>query len=110
MAQAFKKPANRLQWDLTEGEDVWVFVNRLRVQHNAINHGQGFPNWQSPAFIKKAATNAIMTDHNQYSSNVGHLPLRTEIAKGRTKMYVGRYKLSPDNVVCKCSTSEWYHQ
>ena len=100
MAQAFKQPANRLRWDLEEGEDVWVFVNRLRVEHNAINHGQGFPNWKAPDFVKKAATTAIMTDHNQYSSNVGHLPLRTQIAKGRTKMYGGKYKLTPSNVVC----------
>ena len=66
MALECTKPANRLSWDLNEGEDVWVFVNRLRVQHNAINHGQGFPNWQCPDFVKKAATNAINSDYNQY--------------------------------------------
>ena len=31
---------------------VWHEFSPLAVQHNAINLGQGFPNWQTPKFAK----------------------------------------------------------
>ena len=98
MALLSSKPAQRLKSDLEGGEDVWAFVNRHRIKHNAINHGQGFPNWSSPDFVKEAAMNAIQSDFNQYAPNTGMMALKTQIAKGRTRMYGNKYELTPENV------------
>jgi aspartate/methionine/tyrosine aminotransferase len=34
--------------------------------HQAVNLGQGFPNFPAPTFIKQAATKAIENDFNHY--------------------------------------------
>eukprot|EP01083_Nonionella_stella_P004775 13925_1 len=67
------EPPGRLDVDYAgSGVNVWIFINELRVKHNTVNHGQGFPNWSSPDFVKQAAINAINENHNQYSPPVGH--------------------------------------
>ena len=59
------EPAKRLSIDYLPGESVWTFVNGDRVKYDCINHGQGFPNWQTEPFIKNAVQNAISEDYNQ---------------------------------------------
>eukprot|EP00485_Elphidium_margaritaceum_P014523 CAMPEP_0202730040 /NCGR_PEP_ID=MMETSP1385-20130828/186439_1 /ASSEMBLY_ACC=CAM_ASM_000861 /TAXON_ID=933848 /ORGANISM="Elphidium margaritaceum" /LENGTH=474 /DNA_ID=CAMNT_0049396313 /DNA_START=9 /DNA_END=1434 /DNA_ORIENTATION=+ len=92
------KPASRLEIDLTGGKVVWEFVERLRVKHNAINHGKGFPNWSAPRFVKKAAMNAIANDCNQYAPSAGLLELRQQIAKETSIKYGDGCTLNEDNV------------
>ena len=98
--EPYAKPSIRLRNDLEGGEDVWAFVNKHRIKHNAINHGQGFPNWSSPNFVKKAAQKAIENDHNQYAPNTGLLSLKQEIAKTTTILYGNKpfAQLKPTNI------------
>lgn len=57
-------------------QDVWSIFSPLAAHVNAVNLGQGFPNFKTPAFIKDAACSAIHADVNQYSPPKGLLRLR----------------------------------
>jgi aspartate/methionine/tyrosine aminotransferase len=62
------------------GTTIFTEMSALAVQHNAINLGQGFPDFAGPAFIKNAATTAINNDLNQYPPMAGLPRLRQLIA------------------------------
>ncbi len=62
------------------GVSVFAEMSRLAVQHNAVNLGQGFPDFPGPAFLKQAAKAAIDADLNQYAVSHGHPRLRNAIA------------------------------
>ena len=49
------------------GESVFATFSRLAVQHGAVNLGQGFPNFDGPAFALAAATEAISHSGGRYS-------------------------------------------
>jgi aspartate/methionine/tyrosine aminotransferase len=62
------------------GTSVFAEMSRLAVQHQAVNLGQGFPDFAGPDFVKEAAKRAIDADLNQYAISHGHPRLRTAIA------------------------------
>jgi aspartate/methionine/tyrosine aminotransferase len=69
-------------------QTVWHEFSPLALKYNACNLGQGFPNWNPPAFITKAAHDAhdeITTvpggKLNQYARSAGHMRLVNAIAK-----------------------------
>lgn len=84
---SFSKPAIRIETAVQTSADVWGYVNKLRVEYNAINHGQGYPNWQSPKYVKNAGIDAINNDFNQYAPNKGSFALKTELCKVYNKHY-----------------------
>lgn len=62
------------------GETVFATWSRLAIEHNAINLGQGFPDFDAPDFVKEAAIKAIRDGENQYSRSAGHPALVEAIA------------------------------
>lgn len=54
------------------GTTVFTEFTALALQHNAVNLGQGFPNFPAPDFVKEAACAAINADLNQYARAAGH--------------------------------------
>ncbi|MFD3164974.1 methionine aminotransferase [Herpetosiphon sp. NSE202] len=72
------KSANRLA-----GFDTSIFseISALATQYQAINLGQGFPDFAGPAFLKDAACSAINADLNQYAPSTGLPTLRAAIAR-----------------------------
>jgi L-glutamine---4-(methylsulfanyl)-2-oxobutanoate aminotransferase len=62
------------------GETIFTEISRLAVQHNAVNLGQGFPNFDGPAFVKQAAIDAINAGHGQYARMFGIPDLNRAIA------------------------------
>jgi aspartate/methionine/tyrosine aminotransferase len=53
------------------GESIFTTMSRLAVQHRAVNLGQGFPDFDGPAFAKDAAKTAIDAGFGQYSRAFG---------------------------------------
>lgn len=49
------------------GPSVFIEMSRLAQEHQAINLGQGFPDFAGPDFVKDAAKAAIDADLNQYA-------------------------------------------
>ncbi len=63
------------------GETVFATWSRIAIEHDAINLGQGFPDFDAPEFVKEAAVKAIRDGENQYSRSAGHPDLVHAIAK-----------------------------
>lgn len=64
----------------TFGTSVFTEMSTLAVQHQAINLGQGFPDFEGPDFVKEAAAQAIHDNLNQYAPSHGTPRLRNAIA------------------------------
>ncbi len=69
------------------GTSVFTEMSRLAVQHQAVNLGQGFPDFPGPDFVKEAAIQAIRADQNQYAVSHGTLRLRCAIAETWERVY-----------------------
>lgn len=65
------------------GKTIFGEMTALAIAHDAVNLGQGFPDFAAPTFIKEAAQAAIAADINQYAPSNGRPRLRQAIA---TKM------------------------
>lgn len=62
-------------------ESVIREMTRLAQKHDAINLGQGMPDFEAPPGIKEAACQAIRDDFNQYAITWGAPRLRKAIAE-----------------------------
>ena len=62
------------------GETVFTTITALADAHDAINLGQGFPNFDGPEFVKAAAAEAIARGENQYPRPFGVAQLVEAIA------------------------------
>ncbi len=71
-------PATRIQ---SFTPTVFAEYTALAIKHNAVNLGQGFPNFAAPGFVKEAAQAAIAADMNQYTRSGGHLRLVHALAE-----------------------------
>ena len=60
---------------------VWSEFTPLSQQHKSVNLGQGFPDWETPDFVKQALVDAIHANANQYSRSAGDLALCEALAK-----------------------------
>jgi aspartate/methionine/tyrosine aminotransferase len=63
------------------GTTVFSEFSAMALQYNAVNLGQGFPNFAAPDFIKKAAQEAIESNLNQYARGAGQLRLVNALAQ-----------------------------
>ncbi|CAN5346483.1 methionine aminotransferase [soil metagenome] len=62
------------------GTSVFSEMSRLSAIHQAVNLGQGFPDFPGPDFVKEAAKRAIDANLNQYAPSHGLPRLRNAIA------------------------------
>ncbi len=62
-------------------------MSRLAVVHQAVNLGQGFPDFPGPDFVKEAAVQAIDADLNQYAPSHGLPRLRLAVAEDWGQRY-----------------------
>ncbi len=64
------------------GTTIFTEINQLAQQHNALNLGQGKPDFDGPAEVIEAAVLALRDGaHNQYPPGAGIPPLRRAIAR-----------------------------
>ena len=63
------------------GETIFTTITALANKHEAINLGQGFPNFDGPQFVKDAAERAMREGANQYPRSFGVPKLVKAIAK-----------------------------
>jgi methionine aminotransferase len=62
------------------GDTIFSEMNLLAKQHQAINLGQGFPDYQPDGVLLQAVTDAMLAGHNQYAHMNGVPVLREAIA------------------------------
>lgn len=81
-------------------ESVIREMSRIAIKHNAINLAQGFPDFPACDEIKRAATQAILDDHNQYAITWGTKNLRNAIAEKNNRDY--GLLLDPERQITVC--------
>jgi aspartate/methionine/tyrosine aminotransferase len=69
------------------GTSIFTEISALAVKHDAVNLGQGFPDFPAPSFIKEAAMRAIREDRNQYAPAAGLPRLRAALAARWTRLH-----------------------
>lgn len=66
---------------------IFSEMSQLAVKHDAINLGQGFPDFPGPGEVLDAAVDAIRAGHNQYPPGHGIPELRQAIAEHQREWY-----------------------
>ena len=79
------------------GTTVFVEINNLARRHNAVNLGQGAPDFDGPPEVLAAAVAAVKGALNQYAPGIGMPAVRDAIAKHAQRFY--GQKLNPDTDV-----------
>ena len=79
------------------GTSIFTEMSRLAAEYQAVNLGQGFPDFAGPDFVKEAAKSAIDANLNQYAPSHGTPRLRNAIAATFEKQ-TGR-AIDPDREV-----------
>lgn len=55
------------------GTTIFSEMTALAARHNAINLGQGYPDFDGPESVKATAIAAITAGQNQYAAGIGQL-------------------------------------
>lgn len=63
------------------GTSIFSEMTELALRFDAINLGQGFPDFEGPPEIAEAAIDAIRAGHNQYVRSAGVVPLVEAVAR-----------------------------
>jgi len=69
------------------GTTIFTVMSALATEKNAVNLGQGFPDFGCDPKLLQAVTDAMAAGHNQYPPMPGILPLREAIASKISTLY-----------------------
>ena len=69
------------------GTNVFTEMTQLALRHDAVNLGQGFPDFEGPDEIREAAVEAIRGGFNQYVRTFGVPDLNLAIAEHQKRFY-----------------------
>ena len=69
------------------GTSVFAEMTALARQHGAVNLGQGYPDFDGPDFVKRAAIAALRAGHNQYAPMPGLPALQQAVADHQRRFY-----------------------
>ncbi len=86
-------------------ESVIREMSREAAKYNAVNLGQGFPDFAAPEDIKRAAMQAIADDHNQYAITWGVKNFRDAIAE-KTKWFLNLDVDPETEITVTCGSTE----
>ncbi|HEY8922760.1 MAG TPA: aminotransferase class I/II-fold pyridoxal phosphate-dependent enzyme [Polyangia bacterium] len=93
------------------GTSIFSEITALANAHGAVNLGQGFPDFEAPAFVKEAARRHIAEDRNQYAASPGLPRLRQALcADWRRRHGDAVPSYDPDReVTVGCGATELLH-
>jgi aspartate/methionine/tyrosine aminotransferase len=82
-------------------QTIFTEMSLLAAKHGAVNLGQGFPDFDGPDFVKRAAIDAINSGKGQYARMFGIPELNRAIASHWQKRFDlrGRGPIDPDTEV-----------
>ncbi|TVR55592.1 MAG: aminotransferase class I/II-fold pyridoxal phosphate-dependent enzyme [Gemmatimonadales bacterium] len=87
MSVSTKTPSRTARRTWGFSESVIREMTRVARAHDAINLGQGFPDFPAPDLLKEAACQAIRDDVNQYAVTWGAPRLRTALEDKYRRVY-----------------------
>ena len=86
-------------------ESVIREMSREAAKYNAVNLGQGFPDFATPEDIKQKAMEAIAADHNQYAVTWGVKSFRDAIAE-KSKRFLALDVDPEREITVTCGSTE----
>lgn len=86
-------------------ESVIREMSREAAKYNAVNLGQGFPDFAAPEDIKRVAMQAIADDHNQYAITWGVKSFRDAIAE-KTRWFLNLDVDAETEITVTCGSTE----
>ena len=79
------------------GTTIFTVMSGLANQYNAINLGQGFPDYQMNEDLMNKVSEVMQKGWNQYVPMQGYMPLRESVAEKVEYLY--QTKISPDTQI-----------
>jgi methionine aminotransferase len=73
------------------GTTIFTVMSALAAEHQAINLGQGFPDFSCDPKLIASVNEAMLANHNQYPPMIGVADLRNGIAKKINHLYQHQY-------------------
>ena len=86
------------------GTTIFTVMSALAAEKNAVNLGQGFPDFGCDPALLQAVTDAMAAGHNQYPPMPGILPLRNAIVSKIEALYGHRYSAADEITVTAGAT------
>lgn len=68
-------------------DSIFGVISRLAREHQAVNLGQGFPDFDGPEWLKDIAYQKMKDGHNQYAPFPGTINLRQEVSNYYKSFY-----------------------
>ena len=87
------------------GTTIFTVMSQLAAQHQAVNLGQGFPDFPVPEFLVEALARAMREGKNQYAPMMGIAPLREAIATKTAACY-GHWACMDSEITVTSGASE----
>jgi methionine transaminase len=86
------------------GTTIFTVMSQLAQEHNAVNLGQGFPDFDCAPQLKALVTEAMQQGHNQYAPMAGLGALRDQIALKVRRQYGRHYESESEITVTAGAT------
>ncbi|MCK9516086.1 MAG: pyridoxal phosphate-dependent aminotransferase [Ottowia sp.] len=86
------------------GTTIFTTMSALALQHDAVNLGQGFPDFACDPRLMQAVTDAMVRGQNQYAAMAGAKPLRDAIAAKMQALYGPSYDAGTEITVTAGAT------
>ncbi|MGN2246033.1 pyridoxal phosphate-dependent aminotransferase [Frateuria sp. GZRR35] len=86
------------------GTTIFSVMSQLALDHQAVNLGQGFPDFEPPQPLREALTRAMAEGKNQYAPGIGTAALREQIAIKTQRLYGRRVDSATEITVTSGAT------
>ena len=86
------------------GTTIFSVMSQLALDHQAVNLGQGFPDFEPPQALREALTRAMAEGKNQYAPGIGTAALREQIAIKTQRLYGRRVDSATEITVTSGAT------
>ncbi len=87
------------------GTTIFAEMTRLAQEHQAVNLGQGFPDFEGPDWVKEAAARALRDEHNQYAPP-GGVPALTQALARRWRSITGQERDAASEITITAGCTE----
>ena len=85
------------------GTTIFTQMSALAAKHNAVNLGQGFPDYPMSEELIAFVYEAMKNGFNQYVPMQGYMPLRESLSDKVDLLYNTQIKIKNENVYIHCS-------
>lgn len=89
-------------------DSIFGVISRLARENNAVNLGQGFPDFDGPEWLKDVAYRKMQEGHNQYAPFQGTVGLRQEVSNYYKKFYSLNYNPESEITITVGATEAIY--